>query len=54
MTFIIVDEGTQTIDVLFEHYNYGFQTYSLDSLEREVSMSSAKLGKELTKMLGSN
>ena len=54
MTFIIVDEGTQTIDILFEHYNYGFQTYSLDSLEREVSMSSAKLGKELTKMLGSN
>lgn len=54
MTFIIVDEGTQTIDVLFDHYGYGFQTYSLESLEREVSMSSNKLGKELTRMLGTN
>jgi len=54
MTFIIVDEGTQTIDILFDHYTYGFQTYSLESLEREVTMSSNKLGKELTRMLGTN
>jgi hypothetical protein len=29
-----------------------YQTYSLDMLEREVTMNSNKLGKELTRMLG--
>lgn len=54
MAFVIMDEATQTVDVLLDGSTSGFQTYSLDMLERETTMNSSKLGKELTKMLGAN
>ena len=50
MCFIIVDEGTRTIEILYDQEG-DFQTYSLETLEREVSMSSNKIGKEITRML---
>lgn len=50
MNFVILDEGTGTIDVLYDGETT-FQTYSLETLEREVSMNSNKLGKELTRMI---
>lgn len=52
MCLIIADEGTQTIDMLLDGSNAGFQTYSLETLQREVTMNSNKLGQELTRMLG--
>lgn len=54
MCFIIMDEGAQTIDMLIDGTTSGFQTYSLDILEKETSMNSSKLSKELTRMLGGN
>lgn len=54
MGFIIADETTQTIDMLLDGSTNGFQTYSLDTLQREVTMNSNKLGQELTRMLGSS
>lgn len=50
MNFVILDEGTGTIEVLYDGET-SFQTYSLETLEREVSMNSNKLGKELTRMI---
>ena len=54
MCFIIVDETTQTIDMLLDGSTNGFQTYSLDTLQREVTMNSSKLSQELSRMLGSS
>ena len=53
MCFIILDDTSATIDMMVDGSNT-FQTYSLDTLEREVAMNSSKLGKELTRMLGGN
>ena len=54
MCFIIMDEGSQTVDMLLDGSTSGFQTYSLDILEKETSVNSSKLSKELTRMLGGN
>lgn len=53
MCIIIIDDATHTYDILVDG-QHDFQTYSLETLEREVSMKSSKLSKELTRMLGSN
>ena len=53
MCLIVVDDVNHTVDLLVDGQQ-DFQTYSLDTLEREVTMNSNKLGKELTRMLGSN
>ena len=53
MCFIILDDTSATIDMMIDGSDT-FQTYSLDTLEREVAMNSSKLGKELTRMLGGN
>lgn len=50
MNFVIVDEGTGTIDVLYDGET-AYQKYSLETLEREVTMNSNKIGKELTRMI---
>lgn len=50
MNFIIVDEGTGTLDILYDGET-SYQTYALETLEREVTMSSNKIGKELTRMI---
>lgn len=50
MNLVIVDEGTGTLEVLYDGEN-SYQTYTLEALQREISMNSNKLGKELTRML---
>ena len=50
MCFIIVDEGTRTVNILYDG-SKSYQTYALETLEREVTMSSNKIGKELTRMI---
>ncbi len=50
MTFIIVDEGSGTIEILYEN-NRSYETYSLESLEKEMDMSSNKLGREIGRMI---
>ena len=50
MTFMIIDEGTETVDILYQSAS-SFETYSLETLEREVDLSSNKLGKEIGRMI---
>ena len=50
MNFVIVDDGTRTVDVLYDR-SPAFQTYALETLEREVTASSNKIGRELTRMI---
>lgn len=50
MTFIIVDDATRTVQILYDRET-AFQTYALETLEREVSMNSNKIGRELTRMI---
>ena len=50
MALIIVDDGAGTVDILYDG-SAAFQTYSLETLEREVSMSSNKLGREIGRMI---
>ena len=50
LAFIVVDEGSETIDILYEGSD-SFETYTLETLEREVSLSSNKLGKEIGRMI---
>ena len=50
MAFIIVDEGTGTVDILYDGAS-SYQTYSLETLEREVSLTSNKLGREIGRMI---
>lgn len=53
MCFVIIDDATRTVDMLVDG-GRSFHTYALETLEREVTMTSNKLGKELTRMLGTN
>lgn len=50
MAFMIVDEGTNTVSILYDGDNT-FQTYALETLERENSLSSNKLGREIGRMI---
>lgn len=50
LTFVIVDEGSETIEILYESSDT-FETYALETLEREISMNSNKLGKEIGRMI---
>jgi hypothetical protein len=50
MNFAIVDDGTRTVDILYDGENT-FQTYALETLERELMNSSNRIGKELTRMI---
>ena len=50
MAFIIVDDATGTIEILYDG-STSFQTYALETLEREVSLSSNKLGREIGRMI---
>ena len=50
MTFVIVDDATSTFEVLYDGSS-SYQTYSLETVEREVSMNSNKLGKEIGRMI---
>lgn len=50
MAFIIVDDATGTIEILYDG-SKSFQTYALETLEREVSLNSNKLGREIGRMI---
>ena len=50
MAFIILDEGTNTISVLYDGDD-SFQTYALETLEKELMMNSNKLGREIGRMI---
>jgi hypothetical protein len=50
MNLLIVDEGTRTIDILYDGER-AYQTYALETLEREVSLNSNKLGREIGRMI---
>lgn len=50
MAFIIIDEGTGTVDILYDGSS-NYQTYALETLEREVSLNSNKLGREIGRMI---
>lgn len=50
MSFIIIDEGTQTVEI-FDDGSDSYQTYALETLERENNINSNKLGKEIGRMI---
>lgn len=50
MTFIIIDDSTETVDILYNN-STAYETYALETLEREVSMNSNKLGREIGRMI---
>lgn len=50
MGIMIVDDGAGIIDIIYDDGN-GFQTYTLESLERDMSMNSNKLGREIGRMI---
>lgn len=50
MTFVIIDEATGTVSILYDG-DSAYQTYSLETLERENSLSSNKLGREIGRMI---
>lgn len=50
MNFVIVDDGTRTVDILYDGAST-YQTYALETLEREVTANSNKIGRELTRMI---
>lgn len=50
MAFIIMDEGTGTISVLYDGDD-SYQVYALETLERDNMMTNNKLGKEIGRMI---
>ena len=50
MAFVIMDEGTNTISVLYDG-DQSFQVYSLETLERDNTLNSNKLGREIGRMI---
>ena len=50
VTLIIIDEGSGSIDILYDGSS-NYQTYALETLEREVNLSSKKLGREIGRMI---
>lgn len=50
VTFAILDDGTGTLDILYDGSD-SFQTYAMETLERENAMTSNKLGREIGRMI---
>jgi hypothetical protein len=50
VAFVIIDEATGTISILYDG-DSAYQTYSLETLERENSLTSNKLGREIGRMI---
>lgn len=53
MAFIIMDEGTGTISILYDGDD-SYQVYALETLERDNMMTNNKLGKEIGRMISRN
>lgn len=47
---IIIDEGTQTVNIIMQD-DSEYQTYALETLEREVNLNSNRLSKEIGRMI---
>ena len=52
MTLVIIDEASQTLDILYQDSS-SFETYALETLKREVSLNSNRLANEIGRMIGS-
>jgi hypothetical protein len=50
MAFVIMDEGTGTISILYDGDDT-YQVYALETLERDNAMNSNKLGREIGRMI---
>lgn len=50
MAFVIMDEGTGTVSVFYDG-DQTYQTYAIETLERDNVMNSNKLGKEIGRMI---
>lgn len=50
MAFVIMDEGTGTVSVFYDG-DQTYQTYAIETLERDNAMNSNKLGKEIGRMI---
>nr|DAT84553.1 MAG TPA: hypothetical protein [Caudoviricetes sp.] len=50
MTFVILDEASRVISILYDGSD-DFQVFSIESLEKDVAMSSSKLSKEIGRMI---
>lgn len=50
MCFVILDATTETMDILIDGQS-DYQSYALDTLEREARMNSDKFGAEISRML---
>ena len=50
MAFVIMDEGSGTVSVFYDG-DQTYQTYSIETLERDNAMNSNKLGKEIGRMI---
>ena len=50
IAFVIIDESRETVSILYDG-DSDFQVYALETLERENSLSSNKLGREIGRMI---
>lgn len=50
VAFVVVDDATSTIDILYDGSD-SYQTYSIETLERENALRSNKLGREIGRMI---
>lgn len=50
MTFCVIDEGSGIISILYDG-GADYETYSIDVLERDATMQSNKLGKEIGRLI---
>lgn len=52
MAFVILDEGSQTMDIMYVDSD-SFETYALETVQREVSLNSNRLANEIGRMISS-
>lgn len=52
MAFVILDEGSQTMDIMYDNSD-SFETYALETVQREVSLNSNRLANEIGRMISS-
>ena len=50
MAFVVIDEGSETVSILYDGDD-AYQTYSLETLERDNNARSNKLSKEIGRMI---
>lgn len=50
MAFVVMDEGTGTVSIMYDG-DSTYQVYSLETLERDNSLNSNKLGREIGRMI---